>query len=100
MKVVTMEHKEKEYCVNESRITKLETKVEEHTEDIDDLAEENKEIKKTHHRDFVSFRNQMNELQGELISINASIKTLISVVSVIGILVAILEVISRFPPFH
>ena len=95
-----MVHKDKEYCINESRITKLETKVEEHTEDIEVLENEDKEIKKTHHRDFVSFRNQMNELQGELISINSSIKTLITVVTVIGVLVAILEVISRFPPFH
>ena len=95
-----MVHKDKEYCINESRITKLETKVEEHTDDIEELENEDKEIKKTHHRDFVSFRNQMNELQGELISINSSIKTLITVVTVIGVLVAILEVISRFPPFH
>ena len=95
-----MVHKDKEYCINESRITKLETKVEEHTDDIEELENEDKEIKKTHHKDFVSFRNQMNELQGELISINSSIKTLITVVTVIGVLVAILEVISRFPPFH
>ncbi len=96
---MTTQHKD-DYCINESRIIKLESKIDEHEEDIEELSEENKEIKKTHHRDFVSFRNQMNELQGELISINSSIRTLITVVTLLGVLVAILEVVARFPPFH
>lgn len=96
---MTTQHKD-DYCINESRITKLESKIDEHEEDIEELSEENKEIKKTHHRDFVSFRNQMNNLQGELISINSSIRTLITVVTLLGVLVAILEVVARFPPFH
>lgn len=96
---MTTQHKD-DYCINETRIAKLETKVEEHTEDIEELENEDKEIKKTHHKDFVSFRNQMNELQGELISINTSIKTLITVVSIIGVIVAILEVVAKYPPFH
>lgn len=95
-----MVHEEEDYCINESRISKLEIRVAEQHDDISHLELSDEKIKEKHHKDFVSFRNSMNELQGELIGINSSIRTLIVVVTIIGTIVSIFEVLMRFPPFH
>lgn len=96
---MTTQHKD-DYCINEKRITKLEAKIDEHEEDIEELDIKHNALEKRHHKDFVNFRNTMNNLQGELIAINSSIKTLITIVTLLGVIVAILEVIARYPPFH
>lgn len=97
---MTTQHKD-DYCVNEDRIAVLETRVKHKHERIDDLEEDIRGVdekiealEQKHHKDFVSFRNSINDLQKELVSIHSTIKTIgyvgTALISIAGVIVAII----------
>lgn len=88
---------EDKICWNEDRIAVLENRLDNKHERLDELEEDISAVdsrvgrlEEKHHKDFVSFRNSLNELHIELVALNTGLSTTTRIITVIGVLISIL----------
>ena len=86
-----------DFCRNDERIAVLENRLDNKHERLDELEEDIQAVdsrvgrlEDKHHKDFVSFRNSLNELHIELVALNTSLNTTTKIITVIGVLISIL----------
>ena len=84
-------------CVNEGRISRIETRVDansrhilsvrDYAKDIEDKVDE---VDDKRHQDYLSLFKTINDLENEIISIHTTIKDLSVIMTIIGLVITIL----------
>ena len=84
-------------CVNDGRISRIETRVDANSRNILSIRDYAKEIEDRvdevddkRHQDYLSLFKNINDLENEIVSIHTTIKDLSVIMTIIGLVIAIL----------
>lgn len=84
-------------CVNEGRISRIETRVDANSRNIlsvrdyaKDIEDKVDEVDDKRHQDYLSLFKTINDLENEIISIHTTIKDLSVIMTIIGLVITIL----------